>query len=442
MADRPGERGRGAGAAGHERGPLGRASLAVAFALCVALVPSLPSEVDEARELASDHFVLLYSVGSGVDATTAEYAALVMDALEAAYQVLVVRDGFPVPEEPIEVHLVAKEGSELGSEYTTTDAEGHPRPVIEIALESAMDEAAGEAIVPISFEDEVKSTAAHELFHVIQDTLTFQGQNDMSDLAFVESLATWAQEEAAPEADDYLEAALDFLVAPDSLGFFHRTYGAAIFWVFVASRHGGAEAIRTVMQATSGFDGRYAIEAAFQGRGLSFLDLWEAFSVALATETIPDAGKIRALFPLPDPQAKSQHVRRWVELPPPVCHGTWNGGEAAIERVTVAGETPYAPKFEQDPVGSPLRVAHAYGIDVLHLIAGVGERLEITFSGDPGTEFRVNVAARKGTEVVTWRLAPGTPLLVDQPNAFDEIRLVVTRGEAGTGTYHLTLRSG
>jgi hypothetical protein len=43
---------------------------------------------------------------------------------------------------------------------------------------------------------------------------------------------------------------------------------------------------------------------------------------------------------------------------------------------------------------------------------------------------------------VTWRLAPGTPLLVDQPNAFDEIRIVVTRGEAGTGTYRLALRSG
>ena len=53
----------------------------------------------------------------------------------------------------------------------------------------------------------------------------------------------------------------------------------------------------------------------------------------------------------------------------------------------------------------------------------------------------MNVATRKGAEVLTWRLAPGSPLLVDQPNAFDEIRLVVTRGKAGTGTYHLTLCS-
>ena len=130
-----------------------------------------------------------------------------------------------------------------------------------------------DSVVPVSLEDEVKSTAAHELFHVIQDTLALERENDMSDLAFVESLATWAQEEVVPAANDYLEPALDFLVAPDSLSFFHRTYDAGIFWVFLASRHGGAQAIRRVMAATESFDGRFAIESAFQSDGLSFLDL-------------------------------------------------------------------------------------------------------------------------------------------------------------------------
>ena len=264
----------------------------------------------------------------------------------------------------------------------------------------------------------------------------------MSDLFFVESLATWAQEEAAPGADDYLESALDFLVGPDSLGFFHRTYDAGIFWVFVASRYGGAEAIREVLAATVAFDGRYAVEAAFQAKGVSFLDLWEAFSVSLAAERFPDAERVRTLFALRDPEAKSQKPRRWVELPPPVYHGTWDGGETTIDRVTQTSDAPHASEFAEDPPGSLLRVAHAYGIDFLHLTAAVDRRLEISFFGELGTEFRAAVVARRGSETLTWSLVPEKPVLVETPNLFDEIRIVVTRGEAGTGAYRLTLREG
>ena len=264
----------------------------------------------------------------------------------------------------------------------------------------------------------------------------------MSDLAFVESLATWAQEEVVPAANDYLEPALDFLVAPDSLSFFHRTYDAGIFWVFLASRHGGAQAIRRVMAATESFDGRFAIESAFQSDGLSFLDLWEEFAVALAAETTPDADRIRTLFPLPDPEAKSQRAQRFLELPPPVFQGTWNGGEVTIDRVTATAEPPYDSEFAQDPVGTPLRVAHAYGIDFLDLSGSVERPMVIALAGDPGTEFRADVVTRRGSETATLRLSTSAPVRIEEPKSLDKIRVVVTRGEAGTGTYHLTVREG
>ena len=426
-----------------QRGDVFHRSLVAALVgILVVSALGLWVSADSKRQLESDHFLLTYVVSGGVEATATAYAASVRDALEAAYQVLVVQDRFPVPTEKIEVQLVETQSGEFGSEYLIQDEDGALRPVIEIAVEAAMQDALSGSVVTVTLEDEVRSTAAHELFHAIQDTLALRSGNDMSDLLFVESLATWAQEEVVPLANDYLEPALDFLVAPDALGFFYRTYDAGIFWVFLASRHGGAQAIRRVMTSSVAFDGRYTIENAFAAEGLSFLDLWEEFAVALAAESVPDADRIKTLFPLPDPQAKSQRPTRFVELPPPVYQGTWNGGEVTIDRVTAASETLYDSEFDEDPIGTALRVAHAYGIDFLHLVTNVDRPMTIAFSGDPGTEFRVDVVTRRGSSVTSQRLSQDAPVRIDLPSSYDEIRVVVTRGEAGTGTYHLTLREG
>ncbi len=419
-----------------------RSLLLSVLVLLIACVPGLLVSADSQRQLESDHFLLTYSVSDGVEAQATAYAASVRDALEAAYQILVIQDRFPAPKDRIEVSLVETGSGEFGSEYLIEGDDGSLEPAIDIATEAAMQDALSGSVVAVTLQDEVRSTAAHELFHAIQDTLALRSENDMSDLLFVESLATWAQEEVVPLANDYLEPALDFLVAPDGLSFLYRTYDAGIFWVFLASVHGGAQAIRRVMTSTATFDGLYAVENAFAAAGLSFLDLWEEFAVALAADAVPDADRIKTLFPLPDPQAKSQRPTRFVELPPPVYQGTWSGGEVTIDRVTAASEPPYDSEFEQDPIGTPLRVAHAYGIDFLHLTASVERPMTIAFSGDPGTEFRVDVVTRRGSSVTSQRLTQQAPVRIDLPGSFDEIRIVVTRGESGTGTYHLTLREG
>ncbi|MCK4355898.1 hypothetical protein KAW44_02310 [Candidatus Bipolaricaulota bacterium] len=129
----------------------------------------------------------------------------------------------------------------MGAEYFDTTSRGDPLPVIEIVTEEIMQGVLYDLVIPCTLRDMVRSTATHELFHVIQDSLALDGKNDMSDLIFVEATATWAQEAIVPEANDYLDPALDFLLGPDSIAFFHRTYDVGIFWVFVSSCHGGIE---------------------------------------------------------------------------------------------------------------------------------------------------------------------------------------------------------
>ena len=143
-------------------------------------------------------------------------------------------------------------------------------------------------LVSVSLEDAVLSTTAHEFFHVLQDYAALHGQGDIEEPAFVEPLATAIQELAAPDADDYLDAAIDFLRAPDDAPFLGRGYDAGIFWVFVLERY-GLDAIRRVMAASAAADGARAIDLAFAGDGLSFLDVWAKFAAAWATGTLPDA---------------------------------------------------------------------------------------------------------------------------------------------------------
>jgi hypothetical protein len=401
---------------------------------------ALPAFADHFRQLASEHFLIHYTVGTGEDAVTTEYANLVRDALEEAYVGLVDRAGFSIIDTRIHVDIVGGQYGEMGAEYFDTTSSEDPLPVIEIATEEIMGGVLYDLVVPCTLRDMVRSTAAHELFHVIQDSLALNGKNDMSDLIFVEATATWAQEEIVPEANDYLDPALDFLLGPDSIAFFHRTYDAGIFWVFVSSRHGGTEAIKRVLEASADYDGRYAIDYAFQEEGLTFDDLWEEFAIALATGTIPDANLIKTMFPLAEEGGKSRNNTRWAVLPAPVYTGTWSGTPIDIKRVNFESDAPYSPWFEEDPIGTPLRVAHAYGVDFLDLASSTDQTMEIAFAGDAGTVFRVNVVTQKGSSNTVYQLTADAPVSIERPDGYDAIRIVITRGEEGTGSYSLTIQ--
>jgi hypothetical protein len=152
---------------------------------------ALPAFADHSRQLASEHFLIHYTVGTGEDAVTTEYANLVRDALEEAYVGLIDRAGFSIIDTRIRVDILGGQHGEMGAEYFDTTSSGDPLPVIEIATEEIMGGVLYDLVIPCTLRDMVRSTATHELFHVIQDSLALDGKNDMSDLIFVEATATW-----------------------------------------------------------------------------------------------------------------------------------------------------------------------------------------------------------------------------------------------------------
>ena len=85
----------------------------------------------------------------------------------------------------------------------------------------------------------LRVTLAHEFFHMIQFGY-FQGSEG---IWWQESSATWMEEVAYPEADDYLQYLCDFIRSPERSLESHfpggrRIYGSAIFSHFLDQRYG------------------------------------------------------------------------------------------------------------------------------------------------------------------------------------------------------------
>ena len=410
-----------------------------ALLLCVAVLPADAAPFQ--RQITSDHFRITYMAGVGPDAVSAQYAKLVQESLETAYEILVQDYGFSIFPGRIDVHILAPESGEMGAEYLDVST-GTPRPVIEVATEGAFEEIWSSMFVDTPVDDLVRSTAAHELFHVIQDYASLHGEGDISEMLFVEAHATAIQEAVVPAANDYLEPALDFLLAPDSMAFLQRTYEAGLFWIFVIERLGTVQFYRDLMAASASYEGMYAIEHALVPYGLTFDDLWAEFAVTLATERLADREALHRLALSLEESIEwetGQTLRDGVSLPTPVHVAAWKGTGLAIDHVNSLGWGSWYGTFDEDPIDSPLRVAHAYGIDVIEIIPATDASMTIAFSGDHETRFLVFACAEKSG---TWTIAPiaqDAPWTISSPDAFDRIRLAVTRTEPGTGAYSIHL---
>ncbi|MCD6494671.1 hypothetical protein J7K60_01315, partial [Candidatus Bipolaricaulota bacterium] len=247
-----------------------------------------------------------------------------------------------------------------------------------------------------------------------------------------------------PDVNDYLEDGLDLLLAPDSIDFFYRTYDAGIFWVFLSSRHGGADAIKRVLKESYTYEGRYAIDAAFRDQGLSFDDLWEEFAVAAGAGDLPGREVLSGLFHsgAGKKKVKKHETVTRNELPVSTYEGVWNGGQLVVDRSNAKNVASYELRYADEPAGTPLRVAHAYGIDYLRLRASTQKTMMISFVGDKGTAFRADVVLSEGDAYTVHPLAEWTPVAVESPDQYDEICIVITRGAAGTGTYSVKIEQG
>ena len=400
------------------------------------ILTSLFVHADFGRRLESEHFAIHYLAGTSDAAVPADYARLVQTSLEEAYA-FYAANGFDLYESQIPVHIVQTEYGELGAEYNDAAA-GALLPVIEIATPAVLEEALAWMNVEVPFEDLVASVCAHELFHVVQDVYAQAGIGDIAEDSFVEAHADAMAEFAVPEANDYIEAALELILAPDSVAFFHRTYDASIFWIHLVDQY-GMEALRDVMAASAAYDGRHAVDHAFADRGRTFFDLWAEFAITFVTGALRDAALFEAANPSPDLDVGGSASSTASALPPPVYRTTWIGQTLDVAWVNTSNARQVWPFAPEDVEGSALRVAHAYGIDVLDFASGTDASMQLVFAGDDETTFFVAAAVQTDG---TWRIEPidrGVPALIEGP--FDRVRVLVTRAEAGTGTYSFAVSS-
>ncbi len=390
------------------------------------------------QQRTSEHFAIFYDAGFGVDAVSTDYARLVEESLESAYDFFLA-EGFSVFPGLIQVDILETYPGELGMEYLDTDEAGNLVPIIEIAIESIMADYLMYAYTETSLEDLVASTCAHELFHVIQDYHSLRSIGDVSESSFVEAQATAIQEAVVPTANDYLEPALDFLLAPDSMAFFQRAYDAGIFWVYVIDRF-GLRAMLDLMDSSALYDGRYAIDHAFAPSGLSFFDLWVDFAVSLATESLLDADVIATLVPQAEGSGWWTRTRDPAPIPPVVVRETWTGSPIDIATVNATNQSEYLPLYADDAIGTELRVAHAYGIDILEIVINDTSPMTIRFDGDSATQFRTVVTSETNAG---WSSTLFETSITFQPDAtVSRIRIVITRSEPGTGEYAITIHPG
>ena len=414
----------------------------LAVVLCLLLAaPLAVSAAPFQRQLASDHFRITYTSGVGPDAVSATYARLVRDSLESAYEFLVSEHGFEIFPGRIDIQIISLECGAMGTEYLD-ESTGTPRPVIEIATEMVMEEAVYSLWTDITLEDLVRSTAAHELFHVIQDFATLQGENDISEGIFVEAHATAIQEIVVPAANDYLDPALDFFLAPDSMAFFQRSYEAGVFWFFAFERFGWAKFVRDLMTASAAYEGLYALKRVLTGYGTTLTGLWGEFALALATGKLPDQHALQDLRTVLEDTIEwetGQPIDGPIDLPTPVHVTQWRGAPLVIDQVNAEGWGSWYGTYPEDEAGSPLRVAHAYGIDVIDIVPASSAPAAIRIHGDEETAFQVFAAFEQSGAWTTKPLAMDTPWTLSSPESFDRIRLIITRSEAGTGTYSITV---
>jgi len=417
---------------------LGRRVRAVpVFTLLIVLVSCLFG-LAALQQRTSEHFAIFYNAGFGVDAVSADYARLVEESLESAYDFFLA-EGFSVFAGLIQVDILETYSGELGTEYLDTDEAGNLVPIIEIAIESIMADYRTYAYTETSLEDLVASTCAHELFHVIQDYHSLRSIGDISETSFVEAQATAIQEAVVPTANDYLDPALDFLLAPDSMAFFQRAYDAGIFWVYVIDRF-GLRAMLDLMDSSALYDGRYAIDHAFAPLGLSFFDIWVDFAVSLATEGLLDADVIATLVPQAEGSGWWTRKRDPAPIPPVVFRETWTGSPIDIATVNATNQSEYLPLYADDAIGTELRVAHAYGIDILEIVINDTSPMTIRFDGDSTTKFRTVVTSETNAG---WSSTPFETSIAFQPDAtVSRIRIIITRSEPGTGEYAITIVPG
>lgn len=407
------------------------------YALLILALVSLPAAAQQLprqqQVLRSAHFEIHYDT-VGADAVSETFVEAVRAGLEMAYDVFVIREGFRFPKEPVRIHLLA---SLLGSNtFGATFVPFHERRAVIVLNDERTFRSAASFLqetlkLPTSSTRFLHAVIAHELFHVIQR------EYDFTEALLAESTAVWAAEHAVPDSDDYVFNALDLLLGGTdfaALPSLNPSYALGLFWMTVVPERGGAAFIRELLETSRLYDGLDLLDRVFARHGTSFLDAWSQFALRLQTRQVHDA---EVIYP-------AAEALSGLAAPVPALVIAWRGGLQSVR--TLQGQLPLLESpfgAFADPAASPLRVAHAFGIDYVRLQAQAGGSLLLRFQGDASSAFRVGLVHEREGELVRVRtLDEADTVRVPDLRPGDVLTVVVTRGAEGTGRYALFLAPG
>lgn len=386
--------------------------LAVTLFLSVALIfghPIYAREPDSSsfsQKLESDHFVFYFNI-EGPEATTLAYVKEVKDALEFSYDKLVLKDGFKPPIIlPIKIYFTGRSMDMMGSVRTNNPQKGF-YGLFNPKLREDKDVQKGNSVF------------AHEFFHAIQ-----KGYDEAEGGWLVEGTANWAAYEVYPNENFWAKKATEWLVWPDLKDFEQLTYSNNAFFVWFAGKYGGAEIMKKVFEAAADYEGTYIIDKVLENKNKKFDDAWEEFSIALYTRDFADKNAAKAFY-------EREEIRRRRDRPIITADAKWEGKTVKLDKVK------YAADSGGRNVGDKLQIVHGHGLNYIKITSASAEKLKITFNGDPSTDFRVNAVGKKSDKYIPYKIVKSA--VVENPNQYNEITVVITRSKHGNGFYNLVL---
>lgn len=268
-------------------------SLAAAEAAQVQALLARPDSLRLPFSLVSPagHFRIHY-VTSGYDSTSEFFAQEAARSFDHAYALLVEQLGFAPP--PADGGIA---GPELDIYIMKFYAYGETR------FENPVEGSGGSAytsyiVIDSKFTgstfatqgiDALHVTAAHEFFHMLQGGYRFFPDTVMDSRFLFEASATWFEEVAYSEVNDYLQYVRTLFAWPQSA--FHRysktTYGLGIYLEILQSMY-GERIIRLMWEELRTKEPLDALDAALRtygsdiGRSLATFSVWNAFTASRA----------------------------------------------------------------------------------------------------------------------------------------------------------------
>ncbi len=288
--------------------------------------------------------------------------------------------------------------------------------------------------------EHLRTVATHEFFHSVQLSYSLK----LADRFLIEGTATWAMREVYPECVEcYIEAFEDWLIGgTDASTLQHLGLGhhAGLFWNFISDHYGGAQLIRRLFEHPDirlGVDWPKGLSAL---TGKPFLDLWAEFAAALAARRAPDAQWL-----YPRAEQKTPYV------PVPVFVGEWTGQPLTIEQSN--WENPYPQLCSEKrggacpsktsilSVGSNLAIRYPYGIHFLRITpkSTAPLALHVEVEKEHTSNFRIYLVARRASGAYEISPLKGECVL-SKPMEYTLLQVVLTRGLEVPGKYQLRLQ--